>query len=213
MRRLTRRGHAQRHHLVDEPVLDGVLRGHEAVAVDVLHDLLLRLAGMSRDDRCHSLGHLQNLARRDLNVRRAPAEAAGPLVRWSCVPARSRFPAPAAAKPRLPLLAGSVEPTPLLPDVFDALGDPSRRFLLETLSARGEATATQLAAELPVTRQAVSKHLAALARAGLVTSERAGRETQYRVTPAPLEAAIEWMARVGGEWDARLARLRSHLDR
>jgi DNA-binding transcriptional ArsR family regulator len=99
----------------------------------------------------------------------------------------------------------------LLPDVFDALGDPSRRFLLETLSARGEATATELAAELPVTRQAVSKHLAALARAGLVTSERAGRETQYRVTPAPLEDAIEWMARVGGEWDVRLARLRKHL--
>jgi DNA-binding transcriptional ArsR family regulator len=106
-------------------------------------------------------------------------------------------------------------PAPItsLPDVFDALGDPSRRFLLETLSARGAATATELAAELPVTRQAVSKHLAVLARAGLVTSEHAGRETQYRVTPAPLEDAIEWMARVGGEWDARLARLRRHLAR
>ncbi len=99
------------------------------------------------------------------------------------------------------------------PDVFAALGDAHRRFLLETLSARGSATATELAEELPVTRQAVAKHLAALAQAGLVASERVGRETQYRVTPQPLEAAIEWMARVGGEWDARLARLRKHLAR
>ncbi len=99
------------------------------------------------------------------------------------------------------------------PDVFAALGDPNRRFLLQTLSERGEATATELAAELPVTRQAVTKHLTALADAGLVERERAGRETLYRLTPAPLEDAIAWMARVGGEWDVRLARLRRHLAR
>jgi DNA-binding transcriptional ArsR family regulator len=64
-----------------------------------------------------------------------------------------------------------------------------------------------------VTRQAVAKHLAALAGAGLVTSQRAGRETHYRVTPEPLEEAIAWMARVGGEWDRRLARLRRYLVR
>lgn len=103
-------------------------------------------------------------------------------------------------------------PTPS-PDVFAALGDAHRRRLLETISARGSATATELAADLPVTRQAVAKHLAALAGAGLVTSERAGRETHYRVTPEPLEDAIEWMARVGGEWDRRLARLRRFLAR
>jgi len=99
------------------------------------------------------------------------------------------------------------------PDVFAALGDSNRRFLLESLSERGNATATELAAELPVTRQAVAKHLTALARAGLVQSERIGRETHYRVTPQPLEDAIAWMARVGGEWDVRLARLRRHLSR
>jgi DNA-binding transcriptional ArsR family regulator len=98
-------------------------------------------------------------------------------------------------------------------DVFAALGDAYRRQLLETISARGSATATELAAELPVTRQAVAKHLAALAGAGLVTSERAGRETHYRVTPEPMEDAIAWMARVGGEWDRRLARLRRYLAR
>ena len=99
------------------------------------------------------------------------------------------------------------------PDVFAALGDPNRRFLLETLSERGRATATELAAELPVSQQAVAKHLTALARAGLVESERTGRETHYRVTPQPLEDAIAWMARVGAEWDTRLARLRRHLAR
>ena len=99
------------------------------------------------------------------------------------------------------------------PDVFAALADPSRRRLLEALSDGGPATATQLAAELPVTRQAVSKHLGALARAGLVASERAGRETQYRVTPGPLEEVVAWTARVGGEWDQRLARLRRYLAR
>jgi DNA-binding transcriptional ArsR family regulator len=98
-------------------------------------------------------------------------------------------------------------------DVFAALGDAHRRQLLETISARGSATATELAADLPVTRQAVAKHLAALAGAGLVTSERAGRETHYRVTPEPLEDAIAWMVRVGGEWDLRLARLRRYLAR
>jgi DNA-binding transcriptional ArsR family regulator len=99
------------------------------------------------------------------------------------------------------------------PDVFTALGDTHRRRLLETISERGSATATELAAELPVTRQAVSKHLAALSRAGLVSSERAGRETLFRVTPEPLEGAIAWMVRVGGEWDRRLADLRRYLAR
>jgi DNA-binding transcriptional ArsR family regulator len=99
------------------------------------------------------------------------------------------------------------------PDVFGALGDRNRRRLLEALSERGPATATELAAELPVTRQAVSKHLGALARAGLVTSERTGREAHYRVTPEPLEEAVAWMARVGGEWDRRLAALRRYLAR
>ena len=98
------------------------------------------------------------------------------------------------------------------PDVFAALGDSNRRFLLESLSERGNATATELAAELPVTRQAVAKHLAALNEAGLVESRREGRETRYELTPAPLGAAMDWMAGVGAEWDSRLAALRRHLN-
>ena len=92
-------------------------------------------------------------------------------------------------------------------DVFDALGDPTRRHIVESLT-RGEASATQLAADLPVTRQAVAKHLSALRDAGLVESRRHGRETLYRVNPAPLDAAAAWIVRVGGEWDVRLERLR-----
>jgi DNA-binding transcriptional ArsR family regulator len=95
--------------------------------------------------------------------------------------------------------------------VFDALADPNRRYVLEALASRETATATELAAELPVTRQAVAKHLAALNEAGLVESQRRGRETLYQLTPAPLGAAMDWMASVGAEWDARLAALRKHL--
>ena len=92
-------------------------------------------------------------------------------------------------------------------DVFDALGDPTRRHIVESLS-RQEASATQLASELPVTRQAVSKHLTALREAGLVESRKQGRETLYRVNADPLDDAVAWIVRVGGEWDARLERLR-----
>jgi DNA-binding transcriptional ArsR family regulator len=94
------------------------------------------------------------------------------------------------------------------PDVFAALGDPTRRELLEQVAARGEATATELAATLPITRQAVAKHLNVLAGAGLVHPRRAGRETRYAPTPEPLGDAIAWMADLGAQWDARLARLK-----
>ena len=95
--------------------------------------------------------------------------------------------------------------------VFDALSDPNRRYVVEALAGRETATATELAAELPVTRQAVAKHLAALNEAGLVESRREGRETRYELTPGPLAAAMDWMASVGAEWDSRLAKLRRHL--
>ena len=90
--------------------------------------------------------------------------------------------------------------------VFDALADPVRRRLLTRLSA-GPATATQLSAGLPISRQAVSKHLGSLFAAGLLEREREGREIRYRVTPEPLEEAMQWMTQVGGRWDVRLQRL------
>lgn len=97
--------------------------------------------------------------------------------------------------------------------VFSALSDPGRRRLLETLAGCDSASLTELAAGLPVTRQAVSKHLAALGEAGLVDARRAGRETRYRLTPEPLGDALVWIERIGGQWDERLARLREHLAR
>jgi DNA-binding transcriptional ArsR family regulator len=82
------------------------------------------------------------------------------------------------------------------------------------IAARGDATATELAAGLPVTRQAVAKQLAALADAGLLRATRTGRETRYEVTPEPLGDAVGWMVDVGARWDERLAKLgRSITDR
>lgn len=97
--------------------------------------------------------------------------------------------------------------------VFSALSDGSRRRLLESLAGRESASLSELADPLPVTRQAVSKHLAALGQAGLVSSTRVGRETRYRLTPQPLGEALAWMERIGDRWDERLPRLRDHLAR
>jgi DNA-binding transcriptional ArsR family regulator len=97
--------------------------------------------------------------------------------------------------------------------VFDALADANRRYVVQALAERDTATATELASELPVTRQAVAKHLAALNEAGLVVSRREGRETRYELTPEPLADAMDWIASVGAEWDARLEALRRHLKR
>ena len=80
------------------------------------------------------------------------------------------------------------------------------------LSELGPLTQTELAAQLPVTRQAVAKHLAALGEAGLVEPARRGRESRYRLTPAPFEAAALWMAALGAEWDRRLEALQQHLE-
>jgi DNA-binding transcriptional ArsR family regulator len=89
-------------------------------------------------------------------------------------------------------------------ELWAAVADPTRRRLLDVLLARGEATATTLAAELPVTRQGVAKHLAVLDRAGLVEARRQGREVLYTVRPEQLDAATRWMAQVAAEWDDRL---------
>jgi DNA-binding transcriptional ArsR family regulator len=91
--------------------------------------------------------------------------------------------------------------------VFAALADATRREVMRSLAERPGLTASSLAGELPMTRQAVAKHLSALSAAGLVQARREGRETRYTLTPAPLAEAMEWMAGVGAQWDDRLARL------
>ncbi len=89
--------------------------------------------------------------------------------------------------------------------VLVALADPTRRQLLDVLAARGQVSATTLAGELPVTRQAVVKHLAVLTDAGLVAGRRVGREVRYTVQPAALDVTSRWLAGLAADWDRRLA--------
>jgi DNA-binding transcriptional ArsR family regulator len=96
--------------------------------------------------------------------------------------------------------------------VFSALADPTRRRIVRALADGEAVTASSLAAGLPVTRQAVAKHLAALRTAGLAVGEPAGRETRYRLTPEPFTDAVRWMASTGARWDDRLARLERRLE-
>lgn len=101
------------------------------------------------------------------------------------------------------------EPTGPAPDlVFTALADGTRRALLRSIVDAGPMTATQLAAERDITRQAVAKHLAVLGEAGLVTGQRSGREVRYDADPAPLADASAWITDTSAAWDRRLGRLR-----
>ena len=96
--------------------------------------------------------------------------------------------------------------------VFAALADPTRRRLLDQLSEQGPMTATELSGGYPMSRQAVVKHLNALAGAGLLTGVRQGRDVRYRVVAACGGDAAAWLTEVGQRWDRRLAALQRHLD-
>lgn len=92
-------------------------------------------------------------------------------------------------------------------DLWSAVGDPTRRRLLDLLVGETGGTATTLSDQLPVTRQAVAKHLAVLERAGLVHGTPVGRERVYQVDSAQLARAAAQLASVGAAWDARLRRI------
>jgi DNA-binding transcriptional ArsR family regulator len=93
-------------------------------------------------------------------------------------------------------------------EVFEALADPTRRAVMRALSEKGPSTLSQLSAGLPVTRQAVAKHLAMLRQAGLVRPQGDPRGRQYELTPEPLADAMSWIVDVGADWDDRLLRLK-----
>lgn len=96
--------------------------------------------------------------------------------------------------------------------VLAALADATRRAVLAAVATRsGTATATELATDLPVSRQAIAKHLGILAEAGLVTSARHGREARYQVVEGSLQPASEWIERTEATWARRVDRLRQHL--
>lgn len=93
-------------------------------------------------------------------------------------------------------------------DLWSAIGDPTRRRIVDLLLADGGGTATTLSRQLPVTRQAVAKHLGVLDRVLLVRAAPAGREKRYRVDEAQLARAAAQLSSVGSAWDARLQRIR-----
>ncbi len=110
-------------------------------------------------------------------------------------------------------MSDAAQDTGALDALFGALADPTRRSLLQRLLQGGPESATRLATSSPMTRQAVVKHLQALADAGLVATQRVGREVQYRATPEPLAAAVGWLLESSGQWDRRIDRLRSRSRR
>ena len=89
-------------------------------------------------------------------------------------------------------------------DLWEAMTDPTRRKLLDLLVARGQATATTLTAEMPVSRQAISKHLSVLQRVGLINGHRQGREVHYEVREQRLADATGALSQVADRWDRRL---------
>jgi DNA-binding transcriptional ArsR family regulator len=93
-------------------------------------------------------------------------------------------------------------------ELWSAIGDPTRRRMLDLLLADGGGTATTLGQQLPVTRQAVTKHLVVLDRVGLVTATQSGRERRYQVDEAQLARAAAQLESVGTAWDARLQRIK-----
>jgi ArsR family transcriptional regulator, cadmium/lead-responsive transcriptional repressor len=97
---------------------------------------------------------------------------------------------------------------PVDDDLWSAIGDPTRRRMLDLLLSEGDGTATTLGQRLPVTRQAVAKHLGVLDRVGLVVATPAGRERRYRVDDAQLSRAVAQLSSVGSAWDARLQRIK-----
>ena len=97
--------------------------------------------------------------------------------------------------------------------VFAALADPTRRAMLSALASGGPATATDLAARLPITRQAIAKHLALLTEAGLVMAEPGERRrVRYRLRSAPMRVAQQFLAALARDWDGQLGALKDYLD-
>ena len=102
---------------------------------------------------------------------------------------------------------GSVRRVTDIQSIFGALGDSTRRALFERLSTGGPASASQLATEIPISRQAIAKHITQLESAGLVTRQGAGREVRFVADPAQLQHLDSWSSRVTNQWTSRIQRL------
>ncbi len=103
-------------------------------------------------------------------------------------------------------------PKPDLARLFAALGEPTRLFLVDRLREGAEESIATLAGDLPISRQALTKHLKVLEAAGVATCRREGRETVYRIDPGGLVAAERWIAGVSAQWDSAIDRLKTHVE-
>jgi ArsR family transcriptional regulator, cadmium/lead-responsive transcriptional repressor len=93
-------------------------------------------------------------------------------------------------------------------ELWSAIGDPSRRRVLDLVVSNSEVSASWLAGRVPFSRQAVAKHLAVLEQAGLVTKRKQGREVLYQVEADRLDQATRAMADLAAQWDRRLATIK-----
>ena len=98
--------------------------------------------------------------------------------------------------------------TPPDDELWSAIGDPSRRHVLDLLVSHGEVSASWLAGQVPFSRQAVSKHLVVLERSGLISRRKQGREVLYQVEAGRLDQAARAMAELAAQWDRRLAAIK-----
>ena len=103
-------------------------------------------------------------------------------------------------------------PKPEVAELFAALGEPTRLRLVDRLSDGSAHSIAALASELPISRQALTKHLKVLEAAGVTRSRREGRETVYRIDPGGLLIAEQWIQAVSGQWDNLIDRLKTHVE-
>ena len=104
-------------------------------------------------------------------------------------------------------------PTPELAQLFAALGEPTRLSVVDRLRDGSERSIAAMATDLPISRQALTKHLKTLEAVGIANSRRLGRETVYRIDPAGLVAAERWIADVSKQWDRTIDRLKRHVEK
>lgn len=104
------------------------------------------------------------------------------------------------------------EPGPNPAELFAALGDPTRMAMIGKLSRGEEQSIVQIGAGLPISRQAITKHLDVLHRAGLVQRRKSGREVHFALRRQAIEDARTWLAQVGAQWDGTLARLKAFVE-
>lgn len=102
--------------------------------------------------------------------------------------------------------------TPELAQLFAALGEPTRLGIVDRLRDGSEQSIAAMASDLPISRQALTKHLKVLEAAGIANSRHLGRETVYRIDPAGLVAAERWIANVSAQWDGAVDRLKKHVE-